>query len=165
MSQNPSQDAPPSDSQPRRAYKPTRSLKPPAIQSAVLAKRANGSSKRQISKDLGVAFNTVTNILELNNFDANLDAERKESLSLIPLARAAVKARLEKNDGAIGIKVLENSIWPLNAKTSRQPDAGLTLAIGQLMGNVTVASTTELKPIESAAICVSTDTPKAEPAK
>jgi hypothetical protein len=131
---------------PRRAYKPKSSLKPPAIQSAILAKRANGASKAKISRELGVAVNTVTNVLELNDFDRNLDSERLESLSLIPLARAAVKARLEKNDGAIGIKVLENSIWPLNAKTSKAPEPGLTLAIQNLMGNVQVNAQVEQKP-------------------
>jgi len=159
-------DTSPSDSQPIPAYKPRKSIKPPAIQSAILAKRANGASKARIASDLSISKNTVTNVLELNDFDRNLDAERKESLSLIPLARAAVKARLEKNDGAIGIKVLENSIWPLNAKTSRAPEPGLTLAIQNLMGNVTVQSKETTPVKQETAIDVSPSASETkEPAK
>jgi hypothetical protein len=125
--------APPSDLQPRRAYKPLRTRKAPTIQNAVLAKRANGSSKAKISKELGIAHNTVTNILELSNFDRSLDLERQNSLELIPLAIRTAKHRLSQNSENMAIKVLENTIWPLNAKQSKAPDAGLTIAIQNLM--------------------------------
>jgi hypothetical protein len=122
----------------KKPYKPRKTLKPPALQAKVLTKRHMGDSKRQIAKDLGIAFNTVTSIVELNNFDSTLQSEQAESLNLIPLARNAVLERLKKNDGNIGLRVLENTIWPLNAKTSKQQDPHLTLAIQNLMGNVTV---------------------------
>src|SRR6266403_1481028 len=128
-------------------YKPRKTLKPPAIQSAILAKRANGQSKAKIARDLEVAINTVTNVLELNDFDRSLESEQKESLSLIPAARKAVAYRLALNDGNIGVKVLENTIWPLNAKTSKTPNVGLTLAIQKLMGNVEVNAPGTNQPV------------------
>ena len=33
----------------------------------------------------------------------------------------------------MAIKVLENTIWPLNAKQGKAPDPGLTIAIQNLM--------------------------------
>jgi hypothetical protein len=155
----------PSEQQPRRAYKPKKTLKPPAIQSAILAKRANGDSKAKISRDLGMAINTVTNVLELNDFDKNLQTEQAQSLKLIPRAIQVAHDRLSKGSENMAIHVLENTIWPLQSKTSKAHDPGLTLAIQNLMGNVTVQSTTELKPVESEPICVNADTPKLEEPK
>jgi hypothetical protein len=152
---NPSHDASPAQLQPRRAYKPKRTLKPPAIQSAILAKRANGQSKAKISKDLGIAVNTITNVLDLNDFDRSLDIERRNSLSLIPAAIRTAHHRLSQNSENMAIKVLENTIWPLNEKQGRNVgDPGLTLAIQNLMGNVSV-TTVEQKneqPTENRAI-------------
>jgi hypothetical protein len=133
----------------KKSYKPTKTLKPPAIQSAILAKRASGSSKAKIAKELGMAVNTVTNVLELNDFDRSLEVEQRTSLALIPRAIQVAHDRLSKGSENMAIKVLENTIWPLNAKTSKQQDAGLTLAIQNLMGNVTVGNA---QPVENKAI-------------
>jgi len=128
-------EAPP---QPRTAYKPKRTRKAPAIQSAILAKRASGHSKAKIAKELDIAINTVTNVIELNDFDRTLQTEQGKSLGLIPRAIQVAHDRLTKGSENMAIKVLENTIWPLNAKTSKQQDPHLTLAIQNLMGNVTV---------------------------
>jgi hypothetical protein len=135
-----------------RAYKPKKCVKPQAVQSAILVKRANGDSKLKISKDLGISRNTVISVLDLNNFDEILQSEQKESLSLIAGARKAVAHRLSLNDGNIGIKVLENTIWPLNAKQSKAQDPSLVLAIQNLMGNVTVTSASSETPAQTQAI-------------
>jgi hypothetical protein len=125
-----------------RKYKPRKSLKPPAIQSAILAKRASGSSKAKIAKELGMAVNTVTNVLELNDFDRSLESEQRESLRLIPRAIQVAHDRLTKGSENMAIKVLENTIWPLQSKTSKASDPHLTLAIQNLMGNVQVNADT-----------------------
>ena len=52
-----------------------RSIKPPHIQAAVIARRATGQSKRQICKELGIARNTVDTILKTTDIDATLQAE------------------------------------------------------------------------------------------
>jgi hypothetical protein len=128
-----------------RAYKPKRTLKAPAVQSAILAKRANGHSKAKISKELGIAVNTVTNVLELNDFDRTLQSEQKESLKLIPRAIGVMHDRLTKGSENAAIHVLENTIWPLNAKQTKQSDPSLTLAIQNLMGNVQIAAPAQAK--------------------
>src|SRR5882762_8176838 len=138
MSTDPATIAPQSDSQPHRAYKPKSSRKAPAIQNAILAKRANGASKLKISKDLQIGYNTVTSVIELNDFDTTLANEQKESLRLVPRAIQVAHDRLTKGSENMAIKVLENTIWPLNAKTSKPHDVGLTLPIQNLMGNVQV---------------------------
>lgn len=120
--------------------KPKKTLKSPTVQAQVLTRRANGDSKLKISKDLKMSRNTVISILDLNNYEQTLQSERVSSLSLIPAARKAVEHRLKMNDGNIGIKVLENTIWPLNEKQGKSSgDPSLVLAIQNLMGNVTVA--------------------------
>lgn len=134
------QDAAPAKAELRRPYKPKTSRKAPATQNAILAKRAAGHSKAKISRDLGISPNTTTSILELNDFDRNLQTEQRESLRLIPRAIQVAHDRLAKGSENMAIHVLENTIWPLQSKTSKQSDPGLVLAIQNLMGNVTVQS-------------------------
>ena len=145
----------------QKGYKPKRSVKSPLVQARVLQKRANGESKRQIAHDLKIARNTVTSVLELNQFEQTLQNERNESLRLIPAARKAIAHRLALNDGNIGVKVLENTIWPLDNKNQKSAgDPGLVLAIQNLMGNVNVSSASEI-PAQTKAI----DDAAPEPAK
>jgi hypothetical protein len=131
----------------QRAYKPKKSLKSPSVQARVLQKRANGASKAQIARELGIAVNTTTSILELNDFDRTLQSEQAESLKLIPLARKAVLARLNKDDGAIGIKVLENTIWPINQKQSGAPTIELSNAVN-IMFKQAQSAESSAAPIE-----------------
>ena len=133
---------------PKARYKPRKTLKPPAIQSAVLAKRAAGHSKAKITRDLGIATNTVTSIIELNDFDRTLQSEQASSISLIPRAIQVAHERLSKGSENMAIKVLENTIWPLNAKPGKSSDPHLTLAIQNLMGNVSVGTAPDPKTIE-----------------
>lgn len=143
------------------ALKIRRSRKAPAIKTAVIIKRSQGQDKTSISNDLGIARNTVTRILEESNVEQTIEANRAASLGLIPSAIRVAEFKLSQNSENMAIKVLENTIWPLNTKQGKSADPGLTLAIQNLMGNVTVQqSTTELKPVESAPICVNADTPE-----
>lgn len=142
------------------ALKTARSRKAPSLKTAVIVRRSQGQDKTRISKDLGIARNTVTRILEENDVTRHLEANRGASLDLIPKAIQVAHDRLSKGSENMAIKVLENTIWPLNQKQGKPQDQGLVLAIGNLMGNVTVSSTSELKPLESAPICVNADTQK-----
>jgi hypothetical protein len=166
--------------EPRRPYKPKTSRKAPATQNAILAKRAAGHSKAKISRDLGISPNTTTSILELNDFDRNLQTEQAQSLSLIPRAIQVAHDRLAKGSENMAIKVLENTIWPLQSKTSGKGDPSLVLAIQNLMGNVQVnqqpqsvtpkvlenpGNSVPVSPVESASVCVPNDTLPSDPAK
>jgi transposase len=72
------------------------SIKPPAVQAAVIAKAMNGDSKRQIAEDLGLGRNTVTSILsdaELNQ----LVLEGKSAIyRLIPKSVQALDRAIDK---------------------------------------------------------------------
>jgi len=149
----------PSDSKPRTAYKPRKSIKAPAIQSAVLAKRANGESKRKISKDLDIAYNTVTSVIDLNQFDEALAKNQASSIALIPQAIRVAEHRLAQNSENMAIKVLENTIWPLNGKGAKGMKAGdsLFLSIQNLI------QPTAVKPSESTENSVVIDTELVKP--
>ena len=137
--QQPSQGASPSDLQPRRAYKPAKSRKAPAIQAAILAKRAIGTSKRQIAKEMQVSPNTVTSIIELSDFDAKLTDGRTLCAELIPASVRVVKHRLAQNSENAAFKLLEGiGVLGKDAKPVRAPDTSLMVNIQQLMGNVQV---------------------------
>jgi hypothetical protein len=133
-----------------RAYKPKRTLKAPTTQSAIMTRRALGQSKRQISKDLGIAVNTITNVLELNDFDARLTDGRSLCAELIPASVRVVKHRLAQNSENAAFKLLEGiGVLGRDVKQGKAPEPGLTLAIQNLMGNVTVTPTNSALPDNS----------------
>ena len=135
-------DTSPSELQPRRAAKklfPGRiSRKAPSVKTAIILKRLQGQDKTSISKDLGVARNTVTTILEENDVDRIMQDGQVETLKRVPAALRTLDVRLEKNSENAAIWLLDKCFE--SSKLTRKPDASLTLAIGQLMGNVTVQS-------------------------
>lgn len=122
------------------APKLRRSNKAPALKAAVLIQRANGTPKMQIARELEIARGTVDAIIEEANLDVQLESGILQSVTLIPEAIRVAKHRLSQNSENMAIKVLENTIWPLNQKSGKGNDPHLTLAIQNLMGNVTVGS-------------------------
>lgn len=90
------------------------SNKPPAVQAAVVAKSIAGESKSQIAEDLGIARNTVTQILsdaELND----LVLQGKTGIyRLIPKSVRALEMALDKGDTGEAkiilrsVKILQN---------------------------------------------------------
>jgi hypothetical protein len=152
---------------PRRAYKPRRTIKSQAIQNAVIAKHIGGTSKLQISKDLQLAPNTVSNILELSNVDEVMADGRLETLKRVPAALRTLDVRLEKNSENAAIWLLDKCFD--GKKIAGKQEPGLTLAIQNLMGNVTVQSVAQdqqkpldVKPVESAPVCEQKDTSEQE---
>ena len=125
-----------SDSQPGfLARKTSRSRKAPSLKTAVIVKRSQGQDKTSISKDLGIARNTVTRILEENDVTRDIEANQRVSLGLIPRAIQVAHDRLTKGSENMAIKVLENTIWPLNQKQGKGlgADVQLNLAIQNLI--------------------------------
>lgn len=142
---------------PPAAYKRHKSRKAPAIKTAVIVQRAQGKAKSHIARDLGITHNTVNVILEESDIERHLSANQAASLSLIPAAIRAAHVRLKMNSETMAIKVLENTIWPLNGKTGKANDAGLTLAIQNLLlgptqvnNSVAPASSTAISSGENA---------------
>ena len=166
-SQTPSQDAPPSDSQPIPAYKkpypPRKSRKPQAIKTAVVAKRANGQNKASIARDLQITSNCVTAIIEESDIDRIMQDGQIQTLSRVPAALQVLDVRLEKNSENAAIWLLDKCFDAKNA--SRKPEPGLTLAIQNLMGNVTVQSAETKQPSEAKPIDVPLDPQQSTPDK
>jgi hypothetical protein len=88
--------------------KKSRSTIAPAKKIAILAKRASGASKGAISRDLGIAFNTVTKVLNENDFDRVVEQGRWDSVRLIPVALKGLELSMSKGDGNTCNRFLEN---------------------------------------------------------
>lgn len=139
--------------EPRGVIKPRLSRKAPAIKTAVTLKRLQGHDKTRISRELGIARNTVTAILEENDVERLMQDGQTEVLRRVPAALDVLDVRLEKNSENAAIWLLDKCF---DAKNSgRKPEPGLTLAIQNLMGNVTVQATETKQVVERQAIEVS----------
>lgn len=133
--------------------KSTRKAK--SIQSAIVAKRISGASKAQIARDLGLAVNTVTNIVELNDVDSAIEQYRKDAIALAPLAITAVRTDLEvPGNGMLGLRVLESvGILGDNAiETQRRATNRTNGAINILVQShdATVSVTSDVPPCTDA---------------
>ena len=101
-------DAQPTHLQPRTAAKPKKSNKAPAVKAAVLVSRANGTDKRKIARELGIARQTVESIISEANLDQQLASGRITCATLIPEAVSAIGVSLKKGDGELGRKFLND---------------------------------------------------------
>jgi hypothetical protein len=120
--------------------KKSRSTIAPAKKIAILAKRATGASKGAISREIGVAFNTVTKVLNENDFDRAVEQGRFDSVRLIPVALRGLEKSMGKGDGQVCTRFLENVGVLAEKSGKRAQDPSLVLAIQNLMGNVTLAA-------------------------
>lgn len=73
----------------------TKSVKPESVKQAVVAKRLQGESKRQISRDLSIHRETVDNILDESQVEASLAQWKRDYLQLVPKALAIVTRMLD----------------------------------------------------------------------
>ena len=78
----------------------SRSVKPEAVKQAVVSKRLQGESKRQIARDLDIHRDTVDNILDESQVEAALAQWRREYLQLVPAALNIAKRLLCDADAA-----------------------------------------------------------------
>src|SRR5579863_324351 len=72
------------------------SKKPESIKQAVISKRLQGESKRQISRDLEIHRQTVDTILDESQVEASLAQWRRDYLQLVPKALFIVTRMLEE---------------------------------------------------------------------
>ena len=78
------------------------SKKPEATKQAVVSKRLQGDSQREIARDLGIHRETVDNILDESNVEAAMAQWRREYLQVAPAALKIVKRMLtEAQDGPL----------------------------------------------------------------
>lgn len=104
-----------------------KSRKAPAIQTAVVAKYLTGESKSQISRDLGIAHNTVTAILSAQEINEQVKIGRSRAALLIPRSLDVAEYRLSKNDGSMALGILRGTKVLVNEQLT-QVSGGLFLA-------------------------------------
>ena len=131
--------------------------KAPAIKNAVTAKRIAGQSNAQISRDLGIAVNTVKSIARLTDVDRMFEDGRLGTLQRIPEALKTLDVRLEKNSENAALWVLDKCFD--NNKVTGQHMTGDTV-LNQtlnvlLRGPETAKSDSETRTVE-----VKPDTPE-----
>jgi protein-arginine kinase activator protein McsA len=125
----------------------------PAKKIAIIARRAAGETKASISRELHVAHNTVTKVLNEADFDRMVEQGRWNSGGLIPVALEGLEISMRKGDGQVCNRFLEN-VGVLAEKPRKSPgDPTLVLAISNLMGGLTVqaapAPAIDVTPIPS----------------
>jgi hypothetical protein len=109
-----------------------KSIKPAAIQSAVIAKYAQGESKVQIAKDLEIQPNTVRSILDSSEIEQVILQGRSRVVSLIPRAIDTVEYRLNKHDGNIALGVLRGTQVLQTQQITQNVTNNFALLLGQL---------------------------------
>jgi hypothetical protein len=109
-----------------------KSIKPPMVQAAVIAKYSNGESKTQIANDLGMGRNTVTAILSQSEIEQYVLEGRSKVVSLIPKAIRAVENRLDKNDGSVAIGVLRGTQVLVNQQNTTNVTNNFAVMLAQL---------------------------------
>jgi hypothetical protein len=92
-------------------YKPKRSTKSATIKNAIIARRASGESKAQIARELDIATNTVSSILELSDFERMRENGDLATHKLIPKSVAVLDTRLDLIDLDAAKYVLSNTIF------------------------------------------------------
>jgi hypothetical protein len=85
------------------------SKKPEATKQVVVAKRLQGASKREISRELGIHRETVDNILDESNVEAALAQWRRDYLKLVPTALIVTERFL--TDGSVEGKTIDKDTF------------------------------------------------------
>jgi hypothetical protein len=103
------QNAIPEQLEPRRATIKHKSIKPPSVQAAIIAKHAMGETKTQIAKDLDISRSTVHTILSSSDIEQQVLLGRSRAVSLIPKSLDVAEYRLSKNDGSMALGLLRGT--------------------------------------------------------
>ena len=139
--------------------KKSRSTIAPTVKNAILVKRASGQSKLSIAKEMHVAPGTVRKVLTEADFDQLIQQGRSDVMELVPDAIQGIKKACAKGDGSTAIRLLEG-VSVLGPKPRKLPsDPALTLAIQNLMGNVTLQVASAEKAINAEVISTNSSSP------
>jgi Homeodomain-like domain len=114
---------------------------PPAIQGDVITLYAQGTSKRRISKELGIARATVDNILARYSQSEPKNASRVQRM--LPKAYDAVESALTRGDARIALDLLKvTDLAPTSAPQYRvEGDMHVSQAVNLLPSTPSSAST------------------------
>jgi hypothetical protein len=118
----------------------SRSYIAPAKRIAIIAKRAAGESKASISRQVHSSRDTVAKVLNEADFDSAVEQGRFNAVELIQVALGGLEKSMSKGDGQVCNRFLENIGVLVEKSGKRAQDPSLTLAIQNLMGNVTLAA-------------------------
>jgi hypothetical protein len=130
-------------------YKPKRSTKPATIKNAIIARRASGESKAQIARELDIATNTVSSILELSDFERMRENGDLATHKLIPKSVAVLDTRLDLVDLDAAKYVLSNTIFSeRNGRRSTTPaDVNVATALNLYIDNKVITPDTDSNKI------------------
>ena len=78
------------------------------VHDAIIARRANGQRITQIAKDLQISRTTVYKVLAESKVDEDMKSFRPRAIELIPKAFCAIEKTLDKGDGELGRKFLND---------------------------------------------------------
>lgn len=84
----------------------SKTTKPPQVVNEVIIRRAMGQSRNMIAKDLGIAQNTVTSIVALENIDQLIQDGRLSVARLIPKSVNVLDQRLDKGSESAATTIL-----------------------------------------------------------
>jgi len=93
-------------SKPRKSYLSKKSMKAPAVQTAVVTRRALGQSKAQISQEVGIAKNTVSSIIEQSEIDRILEDQTLSCAKLLPKCVREVDYHLDRHSLTAALSLL-----------------------------------------------------------
>lgn len=85
----------------------SRSIKPPSVQAAVIAKKTLGDSNLKIANDLEINRATVQNILEQCNYKQLVEEGKIRVFKMIPKACDAFDGALDRKDVSVATTVLK----------------------------------------------------------
>lgn len=141
-------------------YRPAHSIKAPAVKTAVISRRTQGQTKAQIARELGIATNTVNGIIEESGLDKILSDQGLESAKLIPEALRVAHVRLAKDSESMAIKVLENTIWPLNDRLTGNKRMAGDVTLNQTLQVLLSNETAKDEKLNSPVLNVIPNTPE-----
>ena len=125
--------------------------KAPAIKNAVVAKRLLGESNAKISRDLGIAVNTVKSIANITDVDRMMEDGRSGAMKRIPAALKTLDVRLEKNSESAALWLLDKCFDDNKISGKRMAgDVTLNQTLQVLLrsDDKPAETTIEVKPVE-----------------
>jgi len=98
----------PGNSEPVQPRKRARSIKPQAIQNAILVKAAQGLNKSQIAQDLQIHTQTVRNVLSMSDISQHVAELRSDIVTQGDLRKSVkvIRTKLDKGSESAALAML-----------------------------------------------------------
>lgn len=133
------------------------SSQPPVVKAAVITRRVQGDSIRQIAKDLEISRQSATNILNEANVDQQVEQYKGRAWELVPKAFDSIETQLDKGNGELGRKYLvDMKVIGEHAPNKSSGNGELLTAITNLMQvNVQVTDSKQVESVIDVQACES----------